>query len=418
MKLTFALLILISIVLVFLAGAQAAPARLAIADFRGPHAGRIQGAAESGLMARYHVVPDFSVRRAARQNGVDLESDSDFGVVGRSLEVAGFVSAQVLPKRASWRVRLEVRRGDTGAPLGSFVLADRRLDGLESRIVRQAPAQVQRLLARRDADPVEVAAAEPPEAPATEPAAVVESAPAPQPPGAPFAELSLEGRLFTRSFSYAQNLSGLPDYRLARALSAALDLTLYPLALLRRRALPPIGLAAALEYAPGVKSRAAGGEQARETRVHAYRLGMKYRLDWSKVSLAPQVGYGRQTFETGATPAAPDVRYQFLWLGADGRVALGTRLSLFGSAAYLHGLSVGGLGATERFPRASAHGAAFELGAGLAVFRGLELRLAAGVRRFGLAMHSRPGDALVAGGAVDQLTWAGLGLAYRPAVSP
>jgi hypothetical protein len=400
--------------------AQAAPARLAIADFRGPRAERIQGAAESALMARYYVVPDFSVRRAARENQVELQTDSDYGVVGRTLEVKGFLSAQVLQKRASWEVRLQVRRGDTGEAVGSFVLADRRLDGLESRVARLTPARVHRLLARLDrAAPAtesapEETAVEPP------PTTVVETA---APPMAaedemPFAELSVEGRVFSRSFNYAQNLSGLPDYRLARALSAALDLTLYPHALLSRQGqLPPIGLTAALEYAPGVRSRAAGGDQALATRVHAYRVGLKYRLSWSTVTLAPQLAWGRHAFQTGGT-AAPDVRYQFLWLGADSRWLLGRRLALLASAAYLHGLSVGELGEAGRFPRATAAGAAVELGAAFTVARGIELRLSGGLRRFGLAMHARPGDALVAGGAVDQLTWAGLGLAYRPAVRP
>src|SRR6185369_15899678 len=81
--------------------------RLAVAEFRGPQAGRIQGAVESGLMSRYYVVPDFSVERAARQKGVELAEDSDFGVVGRTLELSGFVSARV-QKRGAWQVRLVV----------------------------------------------------------------------------------------------------------------------------------------------------------------------------------------------------------------------------------------------------------------------------------------------------------------------
>jgi hypothetical protein len=41
-----------------------------------------------------------------------------------------------------------------------------------------------------------------------------------------------------------------------------------------------------------------------------------------------------------------------------------------------------------------------------------------GLRQLGLAMHARPGDRWVAGGAVDQLSWLGLGMAYRPRVTP
>jgi hypothetical protein len=402
----------------------ATPQRLAIGQFRGPQAGRIQGAVESGLMARYYVVPDFSVDRAAKHHGVRLSSDDEFAVVGRALEVAGFVSAQVLNKKTSWQVRLQVRRGDTGTPAGSFVLANRRLDRLEDQVAKQAPARVQRLLAQAARRAKLEAAGATAAAAAAESggaeADVSDTAPeaSPDDPAAPpLLEMSVDGRVFTRSFSYVQNLSALPDYRLARSYSAALDATFYPAALAGQ--LPPVGVTGALEYAPDVKSRAAGSGESEATSVHAYRVGLKYRLGWDTASLTPQVAYGVQTFVTGdPSLAAPDVRYQFVHMGLDGRWSPGTRLSFFGSAAFLYGLSVGRMADPERFPRVTANGAAFEGGAAFAVARAVELRLTVGLRRFGLAMHSRPGDALVAGGAVDQVAWMGLGVAYRPGVSP
>lgn len=408
--------------------AQAGPAeRLAVADFRGPHAGRIQGAVESGLMDRYFVVPDFSVERTARAHGVRLDADGDFGRVGRALEVAGFVSAEVsrsASTRGAWQVRLRVRRGDTGAPVGSFVLAHRRLDGLESQVARRSSAEVQRLLARTTpaspadpGDPGDDVAGAAIEAPPPVETVATAAAAAGQPGAGPtFAELSLDGRVFTRSFSYVQNLSALPGYRLERALAAALDLTLYPLALLRRP-LPPLGLVGAIEYAPGVTSRVAGGDQALTTRVHARRLGVKYRMAWSTASLTPQIAHGLQHFQTvGATGAAPDMRYQFVWVGMDGRWAPRPRLALFGGVAYLHGLSVGPTDEAARFPRATADGLAAELGGAFTLIPAVELRLTLGLRRFGLAMHARPGDRWVAGGAIDQTAWVGLGVAYRPGV--
>jgi hypothetical protein len=410
------------------AHAKGAPERLAVAAFRGPQAGRIQGAVESGLMARYYLVPDFSVERVAKQHGVRLDADSDFGVVGRTLEVTGFVTAQV-QKRANWQVRLQVRRGDTGAPVGNFVLADRRLDGLESQIARRAPARVQRLLARAAPDEAAVARAplgrpkgaasastEPPRLETgAEPSALAAHA-APEADAGPsaFAELSVEGRMFSRSFSYVQNVSGLPDYRLERALSTALDLTLYPGALVSR-ALPALGVVGAVEYAPGVKSRVAGSDQKLATSVHGYRVGVKYRVSWSSISIAPQLAYGAQVFQTAdPSPAAPDVQYKLVWAGAEGRWEPGARIALLGSVAYLHALSAGRIGDATRFPRVAAQGAAVEVGAAVALLRGLELRMTLGLRRFGLAMHARPGDTLVAGGAVDEISWVGLGLAYRP----
>jgi hypothetical protein len=44
----------------------------------------------------------------------------------------------------------------------------------------------------------------------------------------------------------------------------------------------------------------------------------------------------------------------------------------------------------------------------------VEVRILGGLRRMGWDMNAVPGDAWVAGGAVDQTMWGGLGLAYRP----
>jgi hypothetical protein len=165
-----------------------------------------------------------------------------------------------------------------------------------------------------------------------------------------------------------------------------------------------------------VKSRVAGSEDRVSTNVNSYRVGVKYRLSWSSASIQPQLTYGAHSFQSSGLAAAPDVRYQVLGIGADGRWAPTARIAFFGSAAYLHGLSVGELSDPSRFPRVTAGGGVFEVGAAAPIAAGLEVRLAVGLRRFGLAMHARPGDQLVAGGAVDQSTWLGLGLAYRPTV--
>jgi hypothetical protein len=409
--------------------------RLAVSEFRGPQAGRIQGAVESGLMSRYYVVPDFSVERAARKHGVELAEDSDFGVVGRTLELTGFVSARV-QKRGTWRVRLLVRRGDTGAPAGVVVLADRRLDRLEAQVAREAPARVQRLLARAAQQrpaPEPAPAPEPTVAlapvpavvsgpaalqpPPADPSALTVAAQAPAPASSwrtPAFELSMDGRVFTRSFSYVQNLTGLPDYRLPPSFSTALDLSLYPGAWLSRR-LAPIGLTGAVEYAPSIRTRSAGSDPL-TTSVHGYRLGVKYRLAWPTLSLAPQLAQSEEVFQTGAA-RAPDVRYRLVFAGVDGRWEPGPRLSVSTRLAYLHALSAGPLGAANAFPHLTAQGVLAEAVLALEVAPAVELRLTMGLRQMGLAMHARPGERWIAGGATDQVAWLGLGVAYRPQVA-
>jgi len=59
-------------------------------------------------------------------------------------------------------------------------------------------------------------------------------------------------------------------------------------------------------------------------------------------------------------------------------------------------------------------GMSAEAGLAIAVVPEVEVRATVGVRRFGFDMNAAKDDALIAGGAIDQTTWAGLGLAYRP----
>lgn len=394
------------------ARAAAGPSeRVAIGQFQGPQAGRIQGAVETGLMTRYYVVPDHNVAAEARRQGVFLRDDDDFGTVGRALDVRAFVSADV-QKRAGWRVRLTVRRGDTGTAIGRFVLADRRLDRLESQLATRASGRIGQLLARATTD-------EP------APDATVESAPAPAEPEeaeaaplpAPAAlELNAGARIFSRSFDYTQNLSGLPAYDLARAVSSIFEVSLRPGQWLSVPAqVRPLRLTGALEYGLGIRSHVAGSDARRPTRALGYLVGLGYEWSWPGLIVAPQLAYARHTFETGADAAAasPDVRYRLLSAGGDGRWTPAAGVALLARAAFLRALSIEGLTAPERFPHATAQGLEAEASVAFVFLPALELRASVGVRRLAFAMHSEPGDRWVAGGAVDQTSWGGLSLAYR-----
>jgi hypothetical protein len=386
--------------------------RVAIGAFQGPQADRIQGAVETGLMTRYYVVPDFNVAAEARRQGVLLRDDDDFGTVGRALDVQAFVSAEV-QKRAGWRVQLTVRRGDTGTAIGRLVLAKRPLDRLESQLATGASARVRSLLAK-------AARAGDPGAQATQPAPVEEVASAPEPeaeaPGPALIELSAGARIFSRSFSYAQNLSDLPAYDLGRAVASSFELIVRPGQLLSMpEGLRPLRLAGAFEYGLGIQSHVAGSEASRSTRVVGYLAGLGYELGRPGLVVAPQLAYASHTFSTGAeaSSAAPDVRYGLLSAGADGRWAPAPGFALLAHAAYLKALSIAGLTAPERFPHATAQGLELETSVAFVFLPSVELRASLGLRRMAFSMHSQPGDRWVAGGAVDQTTWGGLSVAYR-----
>jgi hypothetical protein len=381
-----------------------------IKGFAGPQAERIQGAVETGLAGRFDVVPDSSVAEAAQRVGVGLVGNRDFAKLGRALDVKAFVSAYTQKRdRRGWQVKLVVRRGDTGSPVGRLLVRGRRLDGLERTLTNQTSPRLAALVeeavtvrATPESDDAPLQAA------VYENEAVVEDAD--KRPG-DLIEMSLDGRVFSRSFSYVQNLSGQPGQRVGRAFASALEATLRP-GVLVSESLAPIGLTGGLEYGMGVPSVDSG--ENRVSDVRGYSVGLEYRLALGSGSVAPQLGYASSSFVNGADTDAPNVRYRTLTAGAAGRYTILPRLSVLGRASYLHALSAGPLVQEGRFSRATVRGVQGEATVAFAVTSDLEVRATAGLRRYGFDMNSRPGDLWVAGGAIDQIVWAGLGLAYRP----
>jgi hypothetical protein len=384
-----------------------------IKGFAGPQAERIQGMVEDGLAGHFDVVTDSRVAAAARRQGVGLVTNNDYAKLGKVLEVGAFVSAYTEKqyRRGGWQVRLLVRRGDTGTPVGRILVTGRRLDRLERTLAQQTTPRLNALVARASGQPVP--GAEETDGPllaATADEPVVEESD--DVPGE-LIELTVDGRVFTRTFSYVQNLSRLPEYRLNRAFASAMEVTFRPGVLISDK-LAALGLVGAMEYGLGVTSLTAGDNRL-SSDVRGYSAALEYRLGLGPISVAPQVGYGSSTFITGDTGGlAPNVRYRLLSAGAAGRWAVAPRLSFLARAAYLHVLSAGPLTDPGRFANATIGGINAEVAASFAITRAVELRATGGLRRYGFDMNSRINDDWVAGGAVDQQMWGGLGLAYRP----
>jgi hypothetical protein len=383
-----------------------------IKGFSGPQAERIQGAVETGLKGRFDVVPDSRVAAAAESQGVGLVWDQDFARVGRALDVRAFVSAYTEKQNrgGGWRVRLVVRRGDDGTAVGRLLLTGRRIDRLERTLTERPPARLQALIAMAVTSTPVLDAEEPVLAAASEETPALESDQAK--PGE-LIELTVDGRVFSRSFTYAQNLFRLPQYRLARAFASALEVTVRPGALVSD-SLAPIGIYGGLEYGLGV-SAVGAGNNPQSSDVRGYSAGLEYRFAWRNLSVAPQGGYASSSFVTGGEGGdVPDVRYSMITGGVAGRWSFAPGFALLSRAAYLEVLSAGPLSQPGRFARASIRGISGEAAVAFAVTPDLEVRASAGLRRYGFDMNSQPGDTSVAGGAIDQLLYGGLGLAYRP----
>jgi hypothetical protein len=415
--------------------------RVAIESFRGPQAQRLQGAIESGLMNKYYVVPDFSIEDMAKRRGVAMRDPDGMAEVGRALQVRAFLSANV-QKRGTWKVLMVVRKGDTGEALGRFVVANRRLDQLESTLTKRTSRQIGALIARAGTSDSRLrtvaltSAVEPPtidaqaklqekkeldaQEPAAAPDAPAEVADEPGPRSAPkkalpVAAIGLETRVFNRSFKHTQNQSRLNDYALSGAMSAAMSADLHPFAA-AASALAPLGLHGALEYGLGVGSRVAGTEERLSTDVHAWSVGLSYAVMSGAFTFAPGVGYGSSNFDSGSKGGAPNASYRAVEPGASLTWAATNQLSLRAAGEYLRVLSAGPLTTADRFPRATVNGAEASLAVSYAVLDSLELAASGGMRRYGIATNVIPGDKTIAGGAVDQTTWLGLGLSYRPQI--
>jgi hypothetical protein len=136
-----------------------------------------------------------------------------------------------------------------------------------------------------------------------------------------------------------------------------------------------------------------------------------------------EAGLGRQAFTFSAPGAAqdilPSVDYYYWRLGADDRVPLGAA-SLIVGAAYRHlesrrgpsgdtVLAAGLFG--EHFPHASIAGLDCKLGVAVPLASAIEARILLSYVRYWSTLHPEPGDPYVAGGALDQLINADLGIA-------
>jgi hypothetical protein len=399
--------------------------RVAIPNFRGPQAARVQDAVEGALLRRYLLVPDSEVAEAARKSGIQLRRDQDFAEVARNLNVQAFVIATVRKQR-NWTVQMTVRKGDTGAEVGRFDLSERRLDTLAAALARSTPRRLQALLAGRAAAPeVLEKTAKEDEAPEAEVRQKAPSLPDKAPDYSegtaprPYLELGVAGRLFSRNMSYADNFSGLPGYRLARASAINADLAFHPLALIpgAGTVLGGFGLTGNITYALGIGTQgaaAADGSPAR-TEVWGWEAGVRQRIPIGIVDLLPHVSYLVDTFMASGAELAPDVRYTVVRSGLGARLYLSDRATVQASADYLHVLDAGPL-TTDRFPRATVQGMDLTLGASYAFNDSVEGLVSVGLRRYGFDMKVQPGDALIAGGAIDEYMSMTIGVSYRPSL--
>jgi hypothetical protein len=219
--------------------------------------------------------------------------------------------------------------------------------------------------------------------------------------------------------TFTENFSEIPAYRLERATAVTIDFALHPFAIAestRDSWAAGLGLTGNVTYAMGIATEQVGTEGRARTEVHGYEVGLRYRAALGIVDLIPRLAYVNETFAANVGTISPDVNYQVVRMGMGVQLALSRQAFMRVGGDYLNVLSAGRLNDADRFPRAISRGIDLSLGAGYAFTDNIEAYLSLGLRRYGYDMKSQRGDALIAGGAIDEYLSMTTGLTYRPSL--
>jgi hypothetical protein len=219
-----------------------------------------------------------------------------------------------------------------------------------------------------------------------------------------------------RHFSYVDRVTPtLRPYDLGAAPMATVTGAVYPLAFTRTPVVRDLGVVGGYGQAFALASEDSYGNRVGTT-WQSWDAGVTERIPLGR-SLQANVsaGYGVDAFQftqslAGSAAALPSVTYRFLRLGADVRYRFLSAFSVLGGGSYLDVL---GSGYTDAlFPRESVGGVEGHVGATYSLARSWEISVSAAYTRMFYSFNPLPGDASVAGGALDEQTRILAGVSY------
>jgi hypothetical protein len=237
---------------------------------------------------------------------------------------------------------------------------------------------------------------------------------APKSPNTDFAAIGLVLTGGSRHFSYTDRLTPtLRPYDITLSPMIGVRGEIYPFSKMTTPVLSGLGLVGDFAKAIGIDSKDSAGNKV-DTSWQFYDIGLRERLAiGSSLALGINVGFSGNNFSfdnpVTANAQLPSTDYQLLRLGVDGRYVVNA-LSFRVALSYLDVLSTGELG--NIFPHESEGGIEIGAGAGYMLGSSFELSLDVLYQRFFYNLAPVPGDAYVAGGALDQMITVSLGLAY------
>jgi hypothetical protein len=433
--------------------ARAAGERHAVAILvEGSDAEAVTSALASHLPAPPYEVRDPHALRAALTAHGTRSLAAGIGGRGRDATLVSHARAAASDARVDYALLVDVRKGrrgkaqmhvwlvdahgagaavDTEVPLAATASASDEADAAWQAVASSFPAESAPPSSSSAPGPAPAPAAEsvppPPASTSSEEATSTESVPPGADTAIPSAAegsasaavgrslLLVRGDLAagSRHFSYTDRLTPtLRPYDLFAAPVVSITLEVYPLAGMRLPVLSGLGVVGDYGRAVGLGSADSGGTQV-GTSWQFYDVGLHERLPLGpRTLLGAGVSYGANDFDFDQSSLAgslPTVDYAFLRASLDARVFFGS-FSLLGGGGYLDVLKAGTIGGV--FPRETVGGVDAFLGGAYLLSPHLEVSARVAYTRFFYAFNPQPGDAYVAGGALDEMARLSLGLTY------
>jgi len=236
-----------------------------------------------------------------------------------------------------------------------------------------------------------------------------------RPSAGPLLSLQAAMGVGMRHFSYVDRLTPtLRPYDLDAAPMASVSATVFPLELTRIPVLRDLGVTGEYARAFATSSQDSAGTHVGTT-WQSFDVGAIERIPLMRALLANvSLGYGGNDFQfdqgLAAGAALPGVAYRFVRVGAGVRVELPLAFAVFAGGSYMDILDTGATG--QLFPRETVGGVEGHLGVSYAVTRHWQASLSAAYTRFFYSFNPVPGDASVAGGALDEQTRVQAAFAY------
>ena len=232
-------------------------------------------------------------------------------------------------------------------------------------------------------------------------------------------DVELGGGIIDRTLTYHQDISAHPllPYDLPAGPMVIVGVVAYPHGPSGDGATSNFGFEADLQQGIVSSHPQIGANETRfDNTVHDFAGGVRYRFALSTADeIFISATYGEDAF-TFSGPnrgdlAIPDTIYHYLRPGVGVRVVVGGGLSVRAALGYRALNAVAGIKALTNaggpqiealFPRLVVSGADAGLVGDYAIDERFAIRLGVAWRRYRYSMNSRPGDASIAGGAIDQ----------------